>query len=155
MDVKDSATPRPYPWQFDQWAKFQHLAQSSRLPHAILLSGESETGKLDFARAAAAYILCRQPIPDMGHRSEQGPLMQACGECSSCSLLRSGSHPDLLLLQPEEPGKQLKIDLVRHLNSFSAARSHQGGWKMVLVEPAEALASCFNVEASDQPGVVR
>lgn len=140
---------RPYPWQSQQWAKLLRLAQTGRLPHALLLSGESETGKLDFAQAVARYMLCRQTLGVNDNASE------ACGECRSCLLLNAGSHPDFLLLQPDEPGKQLRIALMRSLNDFSASRSHQGGWKVVVIEPAEALnisAANALLKTLEEPG---
>ena len=165
MAVSEISIPKPYPWQHEQWEKLLRLAQTNRLPHALLLSGEPETGKLEFALAAARYMLCRQVGPGVEkHNAEgrssdnthpQAHTMQSCGECSSCALLNAGSHPDFLLLQPEEPGKQLRIDLMRNLNQFSGERSHQGGWKVVVIEPAEALninAANALLKTLEEPG---
>ncbi len=143
--------PEPYPWQLEQWKIFVRQVEAARLPHALLLSGESETGKLEFARAAAAYVLCQKPSSLNFDRAATG----ACGRCSSCSLYSAGSHPDLLLLRPEEPGKQLRIDAIRGLNEFSSMRAHQGGWKVVLMEPAEALninAANALLKTLEEPG---
>lgn len=152
METETAPVFRPYPWQQQQWAKFLRLSRSGRLPHALMFLGESETGKLDFALAAARYLLCRE----VGGGSGRNPgVDRGCGECSSCTLFAAGSHPDFLLLQPEEPGKQLRIDRIRNLTNFTAGRAHQGGWKVVLIEPAESLnlnAANALLKTLEEPG---
>lgn len=117
-----------HPW-FE--ARIQHLTQlhnDSRLPHALLLHGMPGIGKADFAKAFAQLLLCQQPIDG-----------RACGHCKPCELNAAGSHPDLFLLAPEEPGKQLKVDQVRALNEFIYSTAQQGGYRVVILNPADSM----------------
>lgn len=123
----------PYPWHDASWAALVAQQRAGILPHALLVAGAADTGKLCFARAFAALTLC---LDARG---------SACGQCRSCRLLAAGSHPDLMSLQPEEPGKAIRIDAVRELREFCAGRPHQGGWRVILIEPADAL----NVSAAN------
>lgn len=61
--------------------------ERNRLNHAYLLEGPTGVGRMTLARALAARFLCYSPEGN-----------DACGECKSCNLLRSGSHPDYLEL---------------------------------------------------------
>ncbi|TAL07340.1 MAG: DNA polymerase III subunit delta', partial [Porticoccaceae bacterium] len=123
----------PYPWHAAQWRELDALLRAGTLPHALLLAGAPDIGKFLFARAFASLVLCAEP-----HGS-------ACGRCRNCRLIAAGSHPDLVLIQPEEQGKAIRIDAIRELREFCAGRPHQGGWRVILIEPAEAL----NVNAAN------
>ncbi len=70
-----------------QEAVKQRLCNSvreGRVPHAILLTGESGVGKLPLAIAFAQYLACL-------HRTES----DSCGQCPSCLQFGHLQHPDL------------------------------------------------------------
>lgn len=117
-----------YPWFQDQWQRFLDLHQRQRLPHALLLNGMPGLGKAQLAQAMAAYVMCHHPSSD-----------RACGHCRSCQLLQGSGHPDLYFLQPEEAGKVIKVDQVRHLTEFMHNTAQQGGYRVVILQPAEAM----------------
>jgi DNA polymerase-3 subunit delta' len=54
-------------------------------------------------------------------------------------LRSAGTHPDSQWIAPEEIGKMIKIDQVRMVVDFVAQTAQQGGRKVVVVEPAEAM----------------
>jgi DNA polymerase-3 subunit delta' len=68
---------------------FLHAVQQNRLPHALLLRGPAGVGKLPLALAAAQYIVCQNPGP-----------ADSCGQCSSCSKMAQGIHPDVHFAMP-------------------------------------------------------
>ncbi|MEA2078807.1 MAG: DNA polymerase III subunit delta' [Pseudomonadota bacterium] len=100
-----------------------------RLPHALLISGQDGVGKRVLAEQFAHSLLCEQPAADG----------QACGQCASCGWLQAGTHPDLLWLVPEEAGKAIKVDQVRALSSELCMTSHAGRYKLVIIQPADAM----------------
>lgn len=118
-----------YPWTEQQWQQLQTRRQQQQLPHALLLSGARGLGKRDFAIALAKSMLCTAPQPDG----------TACGQCRHCQQFEAGSHPDFYLLEPEEAGKQIKIDQVRQLGQALALVSHQGGYRVAIIHPAENM----------------
>jgi len=63
----------------------------------------------------------------------------ACGQCRACLLRATGNHPDSHWVAPEEAGKMIKIDQVRAVVDFVAQTAQQGGRKVVVIEPAEAM----------------
>lgn len=99
------------------------------MPHAILLSGPQGTGKFHFAQYLTASLLCFAPNDDLA----------ACGQCKSCNLYFSGNHPDLNLIEPEETGKQIKVNQIRKLIEFINLKSQYGHHKVVIINPADAM----------------
>lgn len=117
-----------HPWFMPQWQRVRTQQQTGRLPHALLLSGSPGVGKKDFAQALANLLLCHQPLAE-------GP----CGHCHSCELRMAGHHPDLVHVSPEAEGKPIKVDQVRLLIDHLHSTAQQGGYRVVIMEPAEAL----------------
>lgn len=66
------------------------MADTGRLPHALMLQGESGIGKMALARALAQYIHCTR-------RSPEG---DSCGECPSCRQHMSFNHIDTFFSFP-------------------------------------------------------
>ena len=65
--------------------------QSGRVPHALLFSGPSGTGKRQLALALCKALNC------------QSPGVLACDHCTSCRRMAQFSHPDLHALVPLGP----------------------------------------------------
>ncbi|MDE2117918.1 MAG: DNA polymerase III subunit delta', partial [Betaproteobacteria bacterium] len=129
-----------YPWQKNDWVRLQELRK--RPPHALLFKGSRGIGKLDLTMNFAQLLLCQKP----------GESGFACGKCPSCHWLEQDSHPDFRLLQPEalslggeesesgkKPSKQISVDQIRGLADFIGMSAHQGGRRVVIIHPAEAM----------------
>lgn len=122
------------PWQQQAWRQLTHQFTSSQLPHGLLASGMAGIGKRSFVWRFVAYALCQKP-------SDQG----ACQECSSCHWLKSGTHPDLLVLpleslpttQSQTGDKSIKVDDVRMLQEYSQTKGH--GAKFIILDHAQTL----------------
>ena len=72
--------------------------------NAYLLVGASGVGKATVARRFATLLLC----PEGGNHA----LVEGPEECRTCRRVMSGSHPDLILVEPE--GRQsLGVDQAR------------------------------------------
>ncbi len=124
-----SALYQPMDWHQDNWHGLCKRLEDKQLPHALLLRGQSGVGKRQFALAFAQYVLCQ-------NRSDE---LRACGYCRPCLLNKAGTHPDLLLLEPEERGKQIKVGQVRTMIEFTEKTPQQGGFRVVVLCPAEAM----------------
>lgn len=124
----------PYPWQQSAWQRLQEQHTAKKLPHALMFAGQRGIGKRHLAQALGQFLLCLSPRSGL-----------ACGECRSCDLNRAETHPDIHVLEPEETGKAIKVDQVRALTDFVSKTSQQGGYKVAIIDPAEAM----NVNASN------
>lgn len=118
----------PYPWQQPIWQSLQLSMHDDKLPHALLFSGIEGVGKVHLAVLLAHKLMCLTVVSEL-----------ACGKCKSCLLMAAGSHPDLMLIAPEAEGKAIKIDTIRQVNDFLSKTPQQGGRKVVLITPAEAM----------------
>lgn len=116
-------------WQQSQWQQLQGQIQGQRLPHALLLTGQQGLGKRHFAEQLAASLLCKHVDSNNA----------ACGSCDACHLLAAETHPDMMRLEPEEPGKAIKVDDVRALCQTLTMTSQYGGYKVAIIDPAEQM----------------
>lgn len=131
-----------YPWQ--QPLAKQWLSQSERFAHAWLIYGLTGIGKVQFAKAGAASLLCEQPTQSL-----------ACGQCTSCQWILAGNHPDLRIICPESvmaieypervtsssktPSKHIRVEQLRELTTWFNTATHRGGARVAVLYPAESL----------------
>jgi len=145
--------PAFLPWQVEVARTW--LGERDRFAHAWLVHGLAGIGKLEFAAAAAASLLCEAPRQGL-----------ACGHCAACTWVASGNHPDLRRIRPEAvalaegeasepeegaaessaattarraPSKEIRVDQIRGLESWFNMATHRGGWRVALLYPAQAL----------------
>ncbi len=117
------------PWQRDQWRRVIDRLRGGRLPHALLLTGPQGLGKGIFARMLSQAVLCETP----------GDGGTACGHCRQCGLFLAGTHPDARFISLVEDSTQVTIDQIRELIDFMALTSQQGGYKAVVIDPADQM----------------
>lgn len=131
------------PWHLAIWHQLTRLADGGRMPHALLIHGAHGLGKQPLAEALIARTLCAKPEE------------QACGHCHSCRMLASGYHPDLLRVGPEEGKRQIRIDPIREVNRFVSQTAQQGGYRIIVISPAEAMniaAANALLKSLEEPG---
>ncbi len=125
--------PSIYPWQTKQWQLVQHLLQSKRLPHALLLTGMSGMGKLAFAEQLARVLVCQQKLDHY------------CDACHDCRLAVAQHHPNVLRVFPEKEGQAIKVEAIRAVSEFVQQSALQGREKIVIIHPANQM----NVNAAN------
>ena len=105
---------------------------AGRLHHAWLLTGPEGIGKRAFADAAARMILAR------------GQDFAGGRGTPAAALIAAGSHPDLKILDREarDDGRlkpEILIEQVRALAPLFQSTAGMGGWRVVIVDPVDAL----------------
>ncbi len=136
-----------YPWQHKQW---QHIMQQgAKMPHALLLRGRAGIGKQNFALEVAKAILC----PQASFQQQTEAQQQACGNCPSCSWFVEGTHPDFMLIGPEDADdaeevvkkkttkkSQISVAIIRQLLDYLTLSSHQvNSYRVIVISPADML----------------
>jgi len=138
--------PAFYPWQTALAQRW--LSQRERFAHAWLIHGLPGIGKVAFARAAAASLLCESPVQGL-----------ACGACAACAWTAAGHHPDLRLIRPDAvaieegevdtdnqagraaktPSRDIRVEQLRELSNWFNTATHRGGWRVAVIYPADAM----------------
>ena len=115
------------PWLKSVQQRLRASLAANRLPHSLLLLSAPGLGAEHLANWIAALTLC------------ESEGVRPCGVCASCQLLRSDSHPDSYLVRLEDDAQQIKVDQVRGLIESLSLKSYRGGYKVGVIEGAEAL----------------
>ena len=134
-----------YPWHEAQWQAVQQSFNNGRLPHALLLVGLPGLGKLAFSQALTASLVCQ--------KREAGGV--ACGHCQGCQLMAAGSHPDIHTVTPEDTGKPIKVDQIRHFSEIMSKKAQMSGYRVATIHPAESMntnASNALLKTLEEPG---
>lgn len=123
------------PWQSALAAAA--LADRSRWPQGLLITGRKGLGKRLLALHFARALLCESPTADG----------DACGVCVSCGYVASGVHPDLRLVEPivvdddgnATPVDAITVDRIRDVIAFTQLSTHRHRAKVAVIAPAEAM----------------
>lgn len=108
------------------------LKASESLSHALLLMGKDGGGQHLLANQIAIDILC-----DNKH------MNKACGDCHSCRLNQSSTHPDYHLLDGQEG--TIKVDQIRQIIGKVATSPQVSHAKVVVL----AQAASMNINAAN------
>lgn len=100
--------------------------QGGRLSHAILLEGESGSGKKTFARIIAQAGVCS---------GEHRP----CGVCRHCVKAAQGVHPDIVLIDGAQDAKLLNIAAIRELRSNASIKPNEAERKVYILADAQSM----------------
>jgi DNA polymerase III subunit delta' len=122
------------PWLDQALGSLATMHAAGRMPHALLIHAGLGTGGEWLATWAAQLVLCptqAQISPPAGPRP--------CGACASCRHASEGRHPDLSWVRPIEDSQQIRIEQIREVCAELALTSHQGGYKVAIIDPADSL----------------
>ena len=89
---------------------------SHRNPHAFIFSGAKGIGK-----ATAAYHFAKKIF------------------ANEANLVTAGSHPDMMVLEPEEGKAIIAIEQVREIHQFLNLSPAYGGYRLVIVDSLDNL----------------
>lgn len=113
----------------------RNAIRRGRVAHAYLFHGPQSVGKSTAALLFAQYLNCEAFSPgEDGH---------ACGECRSCRLIASRTHPDVRFLTPADGSGQSVIPIERIRDEFVYdvnLRPVVGRYKVYVIDPAERTA---------------
>jgi DNA polymerase-3 subunit delta' len=123
----DFLSANSLPWLKDSQQRLHTALESGHLPHSLLVLSVPGLGAEQLAQWITALVLC------------ESPGTRPCDACPACRLLRSDSHPDAHVVRLEEDAQQIKVDQIRELIDSLTTKSYRGGYKVGVIEGAEAL----------------
>lgn len=118
-----------------QQSKLLHCLREGILPHSLLFSGIDGIGKKLFAMTLAKTMLCIHG--------------NACGTCPSCLQISGATHPDLIVVNPNDKGTihigdEDEESTVRWLTArVSLASIHK--YRVIIINDAH----CMNIQAQN------
>ncbi|MBI3606985.1 MAG: DNA polymerase III subunit delta' [Nitrospirae bacterium] len=121
----------------DTIARLRASYARDRLAAAYLLHGDDGIGKRTVAEAWIRLIQCLTPT---GPPAEA----EACGACASCRHHAANTHPDFLVLEPQE-ATVITVDQIRDAQAVLPYRPLLASRRVVLVPDASRL----NLEAAN------
>lgn len=128
------------------------MADSGRIPHAMLIHGPEGIGKMIAARAFISYLNCENP--------RNG---DSCGVCPSCRRIEAGNNPDIHYVYPvrktSSPKRSTSTDYIEQWHRFLKESPYmdQATWLSLIeaensqpaiyVDEAEAIAEAASMSA--------
>ncbi len=112
--------------------------RAGRLAHAVCFVGRAGIGKFLAAEWLSFGLLCARGVG------------APCGSCGPCKRLKSGSHPDVFVLDAESDDEETiqvsqiapRPEEVRaNVVEFLALRAMEGGYRIVLVREADRMTT--------------
>ena len=124
------------------------ILAKGNVPHAFLFTGIDGIGKRTAAILFAMARNCQalpSPATAVGKDDASGfqDMIAPCGQCKACVKIMSGSHPDVIVVQPE--GDVVKIAQVRELIQRLTFKPHEARVRVVVISDAQAM----NMEAAN------
>lgn len=134
------------------------LAQSSRMPHALIFAGPKGIGKATMAFRLARYLFqgkgtittAEQGTGLFGEEElpEDTPVSRTFDMSAETPVFRkiaAGGHPDLLTVERRTDEKKdrvkdaIDIEAVRKAAPFLRMTASEGGWRIVIVDDADRM----------------
>ena len=116
------------PWLEEHKEALAARLDAQRLGHAPLIQGPQGVGKRLLPRWLAARLLCLTPDG-----------REPCGQCRSCQLLATDTHPDYFEIDIPEDKQVIPVDLIRELIEKMQLTPGIGRHRAGLLVTAEAM----------------
>lgn len=117
------------------------IADSSKIPHAILLTGISGIGKMRLARAFAQYVHCK-------HHTDG----DSCGRCPACLQHQKFNNPDMHFIYPvvKKDGALVSTDFIEPWKEMLSDYSYMPPEKWnELINAGNSQPAIFVTESED------
>lgn len=104
-----------------------------RMPHALLIDGPSDSGKMTFATEIAAALNCEckndstRPFP--------------CGRCNSCRRIHEGSFTDVKVLKRTDGKATVGVKEIKDFRADMYLSATESGYKVYIIDEAEKMTT--------------
>ncbi len=100
------------------------MEQSRRMPHALIITGGSDTSREEFVRFLCMWVVCKQGD-------------KPCGECSACLKVKGGNHIDVYRAKGTGKTGGISVDEVRNITRDTAIIPNEADKKVYILADAD------------------
>lgn len=109
------------------------ISADGRVGHAYIFEGMRGVGRMTTAQAFAQLLVCENPTGGT-----------ACGECRSCRMAESGSHPDIRIItnqlyDSDKKSSDILVDTVRNMKREIYIKPYAAERKIYIVPKADTM----------------
>ena len=104
----------------------ENMLSSGRIPHALLIEGESGTGKTALSRYLCRAAVCEGEI-------------RPCDRCDGCRLFENGNHPDVSFIAPEKDKKTISVNQIRDIVLAASVIPQRSDRKVFVIDPGDSM----------------
>lgn len=126
-------------------AQLQRILRHGVAASGYLFVGPEGVGKRLTALAFAKALNCERPVDT-----------DSCDACATCVRIDHGSYPDLLVLAPEGPGDEIRIETMKEMIRVVHLTPLEAQAKVCIIDGAERLneasANAFLKTLEEPPG---
>lgn len=130
MTQSNSHASSLYPWLRPHYSQLTAQFFCRRLHHAMLVHGFDGFGKSQLAQQLAQLLQCVKPIDN-----------KACGQCKSCRLHSSHTHPDYYAIAPLADKATISIDQIRKVQASIINTGLTNSVRVVVITSAELMTT--------------
>ena len=99
---------------------------SGKLPHALIIAGETGLGKHTLARYIAAAAVCSNAD-------------KPCYKCHNCNAAFKDIHSDIIYIKREKDKKELGVKAIRDIKRDAFVIPHEAEKKVFIIEDADKM----------------
>lgn len=104
--------------------RLDDIAEKGRIPHAVMFSGHSGSGRKTLARYTAQLLLC-------GNR--------ACGHCAACRNIENDGHSDVIFAKRQCKDEKYRMEDLREVIGDTAVLPIGGALKVYVFEDCDTM----------------
>lgn len=99
---------------------------SNRIPHAIMIEGDSAEDKKNLAGFLACAAVCSDSV-------------KPCGKCKDCHMAQTDNHPDITYAAVADGKKNLTVDQIRKVRADAFVKPHSAEHRVFIIEDAHRM----------------
>lgn len=126
------------PWLANEQQSIFKQIVNNELPHAIVISGTSGSGKQALSNWLAEALMCQSS--DFENNSmfdHDSDSALPCGQCKACNLTRQQTHPDHMRVELQSTS--IGVDQLRVVGRFFEKKAQLGRNQVVIIENADKM----------------
>lgn len=106
--------------------QIENVFESGKIPHALIIEGDTEFARIKLADFLAKSIMCQGAV-------------KPCGQCGQCKKIQDMSHPDYIVLEGKTKSMSVSIDDIRKMRNDAYIIANEGNRKIYLIKNAHKM----------------